>query len=115
MESYAYAAMIGAGKTDDFKRMLAEINGGARRAEFAAFAKKAGISRIRVWIQPTPIGDMAIGLYEGPNASDWLKTVFESKAPVASWFRGRISEIHEVNARSGDIPSSSQQAIDLNL
>ena len=100
MASYAFANPIQKGKLDAWKKYAAEMSG-PKRAEFEASRKRVGLSKEKVWLQKTPMGDFAVVYWE---AND-IKKVFEqfatSNDPFDKWFREKVLiEIHGMDLKN---------------
>ena len=56
--------------------------------------KKCGVSRVRVWLQESPEGAVAIVLYEGQTPAGFQQQMATSSEPFSVWFRQRVKELH---------------------
>jgi hypothetical protein len=96
MGTYAFAAPILPGKTEEFKAFAKQMVG-EKKVEHAASRKRAGITREMVFLQKTPLGDFAVVVMESPgDASRAMDKIFASQDPFDRWFLQRIGEIHGV-------------------
>jgi hypothetical protein len=105
MALMAVAFPIAPGKTDEWKRFIAELNG-ARRAEFVASRKAIG-ARERTFMQPTPMGDLVVVTLEGDNPGQSFGKFVGSTDPFTLWFLKQVKEIHGIDltqAASGPMP-----------
>jgi hypothetical protein len=105
MALMAVAFPIAPGKTDEWKRFIAELNG-ARRADFVASRKAIG-ARERTFLQPTPMGDLVVVTLEGDNPGQAFGKFVSSTDPFTLWFLKQVKEIHGVDltqAASGPMP-----------
>jgi len=59
-------APIQAGKLDTWKKWVAEING-PRKAEWADFNKRYGLTTYDAWLTETPMGPAVIAIHSGPG------------------------------------------------
>jgi hypothetical protein len=101
----AVAFPIAPGKTEDWKRFIAELNG-ARRADFVASRKGIG-ARERTFLQPTPMGDLVVVTLEGDNPAQAFGKFVSSKDPFTLWFLEQVKDVHGVDltqAASGPMP-----------
>lgn len=92
MESMAQAVPIRPGKTEAFKRYLAEETG-SHRSERDAFHRKNGIHREATWLQPTPDGDLAIFYFEGDDLDQIVAAfgeIMTSDEPFLVWAREHL-------------------------
>lgn len=105
MALMAVAFPIAPGKTDEWKRFIAELNG-ARRADFVASRKAMG-ARERTFLQPTPMGDLVVVTLEGDNPGQSFGKFVSSTDPFTLWFLEQVKEVHGVDltqAASGPMP-----------
>jgi hypothetical protein len=105
MALMAVAFPIAPGKTDEWKRFIAELNG-ARRAEFVASRKAIG-ARERTFMQPTPMGDLVVVTLEGDNPGQSFGKFVNSTDPFTLWFLKQVKEVHGIDltqAASGPMP-----------
>jgi hypothetical protein len=105
MALMAVAFPIAPGKTDEWKRFIAELNG-ARRAEFVASRKAIG-ARERTFLQPTPMGDLVVVTLEGDNPGQSFGKFVNSTDPFTLWFLKQVKEVHGIDltqAASGPMP-----------
>lgn len=75
---------------------LGEMDG-ARREEYVAAMKDAGLTRHAIFHQETPNGTMAIVLVESDDPTTALNRFGGSDAPFNSWFRDQMREVHGVD------------------
>jgi len=80
------------GKTDDWRRFIAELKG-ARRSEYEASRKALGIHE-RTFFQPTPMGDFVIVTLEGDNPGPAFAKFAASTDPFSAWFLAQVKELH---------------------
>jgi len=105
MALMAVAFPIAPGKTDEWKRFIAELNG-ARRADFVASRKAIG-ARERTFLQPTPMGDLVVVTLEGDNPGQAFGKFVSSTDPFTLWFLKQVKEVHGIDltqAASGPMP-----------
>jgi len=103
MESVLFVAPLAPGKLERYREIMKEIEEPAR-ADFRAFLNKGGVSRLRVWAQPSPQGDVVVVLQEGPDPKRLLTTAAESTEPAAAWFREWVAEVHGMKFDEGPPP-----------
>jgi LmbE family N-acetylglucosaminyl deacetylase len=80
------------GKTDDWRRFIAELKG-ARRSEYEASRKALGVHE-RSFFQPTPMGDFVIVTLEGDNPGAAFAKFASSTDPFSAWFLAQVKELH---------------------
>jgi hypothetical protein len=95
MAFLAMAMPIPPGKMEQWKKFSSELKG-ARKAEFSASRKKAGV-RERTFLQKTPMGDLIIVTLEGDDPVGFFQKFSASDDPFAKWFVAQASEIHGVD------------------
>ena len=110
MALMAVAFPIAPGKTEDWRRFIAELNG-ARRAEFVASRKAVGV-RERTFLQPTPMGDMVIVTLEGDDPGQSFGRFVESTDPFTRWFLEQVKEVHGVDLAQASAGPMPAQVID---
>ena len=94
MPSYAFTNPIKPGKADAWKKYVAEMTG-PRKDALAASRKKAGLAKEQVWLQSTPMGDMAVVYWEAPDIGKVFQHFLTSTDPFDVWFREKVLvEVH---------------------
>ena len=106
----AVAFPIAPGKTEDWKRFIAELNG-ARRAEFVASRKGLGV-RERTFLQPTPMGDLVIVTLEGDNPGQAFGRFVNSTDPFTLWFLERAKAVHGIDLKQAALGPSPELVVD---
>jgi len=114
MADFAIATPVLPGKKDEWLTFARQMEGD-HRDKLTAFAKAAGVTRIRAWLQSTPQGDMAVVVHEGPDAQNWLKKVATSDDPTAAWLRGMLKSVHGIDSESGEAPPNTQAVFDISM
>jgi hypothetical protein len=105
MALMAVAFPIAPGKTDEWKKFIAELNG-PKRAEFVASRKGIG-ARERTFLQPTPMGDLVVVTLEGDSPAEAFGRFVTSTDPFARWFIATVNELHGIDiaqASAGPMP-----------
>ena len=95
MEAFAFPILPG--KTEAFKQFTRELSG-PRKAEHAASRKRLGVKQETVFLQQTPMGDMAVVVSDGDK--DFAQTsqaIAMSKDPFDVYFGKMVKEIHGVD------------------
>jgi hypothetical protein len=110
MALLAMAIPIPAGKTEQWKKFLSELNG-ARKAEFAASRRSLGV-RERTFLQHSPQGDMAIVTLEGDHPEAAFAGFAKGTDPFTVWFKQQVMEIHGVDLSAPPPGPMPQQVID---
>ena len=103
MTEIVFAIPIRRGK-EELDRETREEMAGARRDEYEAALKEAGITRQAVWHQQMPDGgSLAIVYVEGtdPDAHQRFVT---SDADISRWFVERMQEVHGRDVSQPPLP-----------
>jgi hypothetical protein len=104
MALMAVAFPIVPGKSEDWKRFIAELNG-PRRADFVASRKGIG-ARERTFLQPTPMGDLVVVTLEGDDPAQSFGKFVSSKDPFTLWFLEQVKAVHgiDLTQNAGPMP-----------
>ena len=89
MAEFSFVAPILAGKTDAWRKAVAEING-PRNAAYKESRKKLGIRREHVSLQSTPTGDMVIVFMDAPDQEGVIRSMLQSTSDFDTWFRETV-------------------------
>jgi len=101
MASITFAVPLVKGKTEHWKKPIAELTG-PRAAEHTASRKRLGLTRELVCLQQTPMGDMVCVLLEGNDPLGSVKKMSESTDAFDQWF------VKTVLVESHDMQPSAQ-------
>ena len=101
MPTVAFAAPILPGKTDGDRAAMAACQSGERKQAHEQSRRRAGITREAVWIQPTPMGDLAVVLLEADDLEKAFATLATSDDPFDVWFRDQVRETHGISLEDG--------------
>jgi hypothetical protein len=107
---FAMAFPIPPGKTEEWKKFIAELTG-PRKADYVASRKRLG-ARERTFLQQTPMGDMVIVTLEGENPEKSFAEFGMGNDEFTQWFLGRVSSIHGVDLRQPPPGPLPQMVID---
>ena len=103
MTEIVFALPIVHGKEDLYHQTWDEL-AGARRDEYAAAQKDAGVTRQAVWHQQMPDGGaLAIVYVEGTDADAHQRFV-TSDADISRWFVERMQEVHGRDVSQPPLP-----------
>jgi hypothetical protein len=103
MTEIVFAIPIMHGK-EEVDRQTRDEMAGARRDEYAAALKDAGITRQAVWHQQMPDGGtLAIVYIEGPDPDAHQRFV-SSDADISRWFVQRMQEVHGRDVSEPPLP-----------
>jgi hypothetical protein len=114
MPDYAFMTPIKPGKDAEWKAYVAEMQG-ARRDELVASRRKAGLTRERVWLQHTPMGDFAVVYWHADDIGRAFQYLMTSQDPFDAWFRDKVLvEVHGMDPAAPP-PALNQQILDAPL
>lgn len=106
MTRIAFALPVAAGKEEDWRRVLQELEG-SRSCDAERAERRLGVSAVWVWLQRTRVGATAIVLVEAEDTARALSTLADSDGAFERWLKRRIEEFHGVDvshARFGASP-----------
>jgi len=110
MAMLAVAFPILPGKTDEWKRFVAELNG-PRKAEFVASRQKAHV-REQTFHQSTPMGDLVIVTLSGEAPARSFGEMMSADDAFTKWFIEHVKEIHGVDVAAPMAGPPSELVID---
>lgn len=68
--------------------------------------RRLGITKEMAWVQHTPMGDMAIILWESENPQRILEEMAKSQEQFDDWFRQFIQTAHGLDITQDQPPAS---------
>jgi len=110
MAMLAMAFPIPAGKTEQWKKFMAELTG-ARKAEFADSRRSLGVHE-RTFLQRTPHGDLVLVTLEGDHPETAFAEFAKRTDPFTMWFKQQVQEIHGMDLSAPPPGPLPQQMID---
>ena len=104
MALQAVAFPIPPGRTDQWRRFMAELNG-PRRGQYEAWSQQFG-ARWRVFLQQTPQADLVLVAAEGADPGQSFRQLGAASDAFAQWFLKQVLDIHGVDLRNppGPLP-----------
>src|SRR5579859_5441754 len=96
MASLALATPILPGKTEEWKRLIAEVTG-PRRKETDDFHKRFGFTRTNWYFQQTPNGDIFILYAEAENPAQSFQQWAMSQHPYDAWFKQQLIPLYGID------------------
>ncbi len=93
MTEIVFALPIVRGKEDLYRQTWEEL-AGARRDEYAAALKDAGMTRQAVWHQQTPGGGTLAIIYIEATDPEAPRRFISSNAEISRWFVPRMQEVY---------------------
>ena len=103
MTEIVFAIPIMRGK-EDLDRQTREEMAGARRDEYEAALKDAGITRQAVWHQQMPDGGTLAIVYVEGTDPDAHQRFVTSDADISRWFVERMQEVHGRDVSQPPLP-----------
>lgn len=103
---YALIAPIVKGKEAQWKQVLSDISG-PKKAEWEASRKALGIHKEMVWLQKTPMGDVAVVYFD---AKDPSVIMAPPKSDFDKWFMTQLTEVHGFKM-DGPAPKPNQMML----
>jgi hypothetical protein len=106
MALFAIAVPILADKAEQFKALVAALNG-ERKADFAASRKRLGV-RERTFHQHTPMGDFVVVTLEGDDPAAAFTKFGQGDDAFTKWFAAQVKEVHGIDvnaATTGPLPT----------
>jgi hypothetical protein len=104
MQTIGFIAPLLPGKTETDRSAMISCWRGDRRAEYESSRRRLGISREAIFIQATPIGDVAVVYWEAEDIETALKGMAVSTDQFDCWFRDHVREVHGINVEDGFPP-----------
>jgi hypothetical protein len=104
MDLLAVAFPIPPGRTDQWRRFMAELNG-PRRPDYEGLTQRTG-ARWRVFLQQTPEADLALVTAEGADPAESFQKLAADGDSFTQWFLKQVLDIHGVDLRNppGPLP-----------
>jgi hypothetical protein len=103
MTEIVFAIPVVHGK-EDVDRQTRDEMAGARRDEYEAALKDAGITRQAVWHQQTPDGGTLAIVYIEATDPDAHQRFVSSDADISRWFVERMQEAHGRDVSQPPLP-----------
>ncbi len=110
MALLAVAIPILPGKTEHWRRLVAELNG-PRSSDFEASRRRLGVHE-RTFLQSTPMGDMVIVTLEGEDPQGAFARFVGSNDDFTRWFLDQVKEVHGIDLRQPMPGGLPEQVID---
>jgi hypothetical protein len=98
-------------KEDAWKAWLLECTG-PRREEFDRFNERMGLTLHRAWLVQSLQGPLAVAVFDGPGAENFLQKMATSQEPFDRWFRERVAEFHAIDLSKPDMLSPGELFLD---
>ncbi len=107
----AIAVPILEAKVDEWKAWVLECMG-PRREEFNRFNERMGLTLHRAWLMQTLQGPLAVVVFDGPGADNFLQKMATSQEPFDRWFREHVSEYHALDLSRPGLLSPAELFLD---
>lgn len=101
MQTIGFIAPLLPGKTETDRTAMISSWQGDRREAHEASRQRLGITREAIYIQSTPMGDVAVVYWEAEDVDAALKGMAVSDDPYDQWFRDHIRDVHGINVEDG--------------
>ena len=101
MPTIAFAAPYLPGKIEADRAALIACRSGELKDGYEGSRGRAGITREEVFIQSTPMGDMAVVFIEADDLEKAFGTLGKSDDPFDVWFRDLIRDVHGISLEDG--------------
>jgi hypothetical protein len=98
------------GKTGDWHKFIAELNG-PRKADFDASRAKAHV-REQTYLQETPMGDLVIVTLQGEGPGHAFGQMMAADDAFTTWFVKEAGAIHGMDLRAPLAGPPSTQVLD---
>jgi hypothetical protein len=112
MGGFAFSIPVVPGKEELDRRTLDEMLG-ARREEYEAALRQAGVTRQTIWHQETPNGTVAVIYVEGDDPQAGIAQFGSSDEPISAWFREQMKEVHGVDISQVELRATKVHDIQL--
>jgi hypothetical protein len=96
MSSLALAVPIVPGKTEVWKRLIAEVTG-PRRADTDGFHARLGVDKVNWYLQQTPLGDLFVLHMEGQDPAGAFVSWAQSEHPYDVWFKKQLEPLYGID------------------
>jgi hypothetical protein len=103
MTEIVFAIPVVRGKEDVRRQVRAEL-AGARRDQYEAALRDAGITRVAVWHQQTPDGGTLAIVYIEATDPDAHQRFTSSDADISRWFVQQMQEVHGRDVSQPPLP-----------
>jgi len=104
MQTIGFIAPLLPGKTETDRTAMISSWQGDRTEAHEASRRRLGITREAMYIQSTPMGDIAVVYFEADDVEAALKGMAVSDDPYDQWFRDHVREVHGINVEDGFPP-----------
>ena len=101
MPAVGFMSPILPGQTETDRANMLSCAQGDRHEDYVDSRRRAGITRESTWLQPTPMGDVAVVLIEADDLEAAFRTLATSDEPFDRWFREAIQEAHGIDLAAG--------------
>lgn len=81
------------GREEEWRRALQELEG-SRSADFGRMRQHLGIDTIRVWLQRTRYGELAVVYLKVDDAVEAIVLLADSEGIFEKWLKRRVEALH---------------------
>ncbi len=107
MTRISFALPVAAGKEEDWRRVLQELQG-SRFGDAKRTERRLGIYAVWVWLQRTRDGSTAVVHVEAEDAALALSRLADSEGVFERWLKRRIEEFHGVDVSGASFGALSE-------
>jgi hypothetical protein len=101
MPTIAFVAPLLPEMSEVERNAMASCWHGERKAAFEDARRRAGVTRETVWIQPTPMGDVAVVFMEADDVEAAFGVIGASDERFDIWFRDHVRQVHGFSLEDG--------------
>ena len=104
MQTIGFIVPLLPGKTEADRAAMISCWRGERREAYEASRRRLAITREAIYVQSTPIGDVAVVYWEADDVEAAFKGMATSDEAHNVWFRDHVREVHGINVEDGFPP-----------
>jgi hypothetical protein len=104
MQTIGFIAPLLPGKTEADRSAMISCWRGERQNAYEVSRRRLGINREAIYIQQTPIGDVAVVYWEADDIEAVFKGMATSDDAHDVWFRDHVRQVHGINVEDGFPP-----------
>lgn len=106
MQTIGFIAPLLPGKTETDRSAMISCWRGERQPAHERSRQRLHITREAIFIQTTPMGDVAVVYLEADDVEAALKGMATSDDPFDRWFRDHVREVHGINVEEASLRRS---------
>ena len=98
---------IAAGKEEEWRRALQEL-AGSRSADFGRMRLRLGIVAVRIWLQRTRRGELAVVHLEADDPLEAVSMLAGSEEGFEIWLKRKAEEFHGVDVTRAGVRAAPE-------